>query len=360
MQEGATNPSRDFWCGRRVVVIGNTGFKGTWLSLWLHRLGATVVGVSLPPPTDPSLHALAHLAKLVPTVHSDIRDFHAVQAVLDELKPEIVFHLAAQALVRLSYRLPLETYATNVMGTAHVLEAIRLLPSVRSVVIVTSDKCYEDRQWPWAYRETDAMGGFDPYSSSKACAELVTAAYRRSFLDRVGIATARAGNVIGGGDWAPDRLLPDCMRALAAGEPIAIRHPEAIRPWQHVLEPLDGYLLLAEHLALDGADFSDAWNFGPADADARPVGWIADRIVEQWGDGATWCHNPGDAAHETTSLKVDASRARMRLGWAPRLSLQHALCWTIEWHRRLTDGEPALALMDEQLSRYGAMGRTRP
>jgi CDP-glucose 4,6-dehydratase len=352
MQGGKAGPSREFWNGRRVLVVGNTGFKGAWLGLWLRRLGANVIGLSLPPPTTPSLFALAGLADLVPTDRVDIRDAVAVRTTLRDQRPEFVFHLAAQSLVRPSYREPVETYATNVMGTVHVLEAVRATPTVRGVIVVTSDKCYENREWPWAYRETEPMGGHDPYSSSKGCAELVTAAYRRSFLTEIGVASVRAGNVIGGGDWADDRLLPDCMRALAAGEAIAIRNPHAVRPWQHVLDPLCGYLVLAERLAGDPADFSDAWNFGPAEDDARPVAWIAERIVAQWGDGARWFHACTDAPHEADSLKVDASKARRHLGWAPRLRLEEALAWTVEWHRCLTAGQSPRALTDRQIARY--------
>lgn len=359
MQDGTASPNREFWNGRRVLVVGNTGFKGSWLSLWLHRLGARVSGLSLPPPTEPSLFALAGLSDLVPTIRADIRALAAVRAAMEAQRPDVVFHLAAQALVRTSYREPVETYATNVMGTVHVLEAARLVPTVRCVVVVTSDKCYENREWPWAYRETEALGGYDPYSSSKGCAELVTAAYRRSFFstDRtVGIATVRAGNVIGGGDWAEHRLLPDCIRAIGAGKAIAIRSPGAVRPWQHVLEPLCGYLMLAEQLDADPAGFSDAWNFGQPDHEARPVAWIASRIVAQWGDDATWLSAPGDdALHESTTLKVDAARARVRLGWAPRLRIDDALAWTVEWHQRLAAGEPAMALTDRQIARYGAL-----
>jgi CDP-glucose 4,6-dehydratase len=346
-------PSRAFWDGRRVLVVGHTGFKGSWLSLWLHRLGAQVAGLSLPPPTEPSLFVLAGLGDLVATMTGDIRELGSVLCAMRDWQPEIVFHLAAQALVRRSYREPVETYATNVMGTVHVLEAVRAVGSVRAVVVITSDKCYENREWPWPYRETDAIGGHDPYSSSKGCAELVTAAYRRSFLaGSTGVATARAGNVIGGGDWAEDRLLPDCMRALTAGRRIVIRNPHAIRPWQHVLEPLCGYLLLAERLAAEAAAFDDAWNFGPADEDARPVSWLASRVVEHWGAGAAWSPESDDGPNESASLRVDASRARMHLGWSPRLQLETALAWTVEWHRRLAGGETALALTNEQLAQY--------
>jgi len=358
--ESLAKPCRNFWRGRRVLVLGNTGFKGSWLSLWLYRLGARVCGLSLAPPTEPSLFALAGLHRLVPTVLGDIRNLEVVRETMQAKQPEIVFHLAAQPLVRLSYREPVETYATNVMGTVHVLEAVRSAPSVRGLVVVTSDKCYENHEWPWAYRETEAMGGHDPYSSSKGCAELVVSAYRRSFFAgacerNVGVATARAGNVIGGGDWAEDRLLPDCMKALSDGRRIEVRSPHAVRPWQHVLEPLRGYLRLAECLDADAAQFADAWNFGPVEDDARPVSSLVSQVVEQWGQGAAWCVASADARHETTWLKVDASRARMKLGWAPQLRLDQALAWTVEWHRRLNAGEAALALADEQLARYLAM-----
>ena len=355
------NPSRDFWKGRRVLIVGHTGFKGSWLGLWLHRMEALVAGLSLPAPTDPSLFQLAGLQALLPTTYGDIRNLGVVNDAMREWQPDVVFHLAAQSLVRLSYQLPVETYATNVMGTVHVLEAARAVPSVRSIVVITSDKCYENREWPWAYRETEAMGGHDPYSSSKGCAELVASAYRRSFFSppdgrKVGVATARAGNVIGGGDWAQDRLLPDCMNALCAGRTIEIRNPHAVRPWQHVLEPLSGYLRLAERLHEDPDVFGDAWYFGPADEDARPVSWIASLIVEEWGDAATWSVVSGEAPHEASYLKVDASRARMQLGWAPRLGLRDGLAWTIDWHKRLQSREQPLALTDEQIVRYCEMG----
>jgi CDP-glucose 4,6-dehydratase len=360
--ESMVNPTASFWTGRRVLVVGHTGFKGSWLSIWLHRLGARVAGLSLPPPTTPSLFELAGLQDLISTNFGDIRDLAVVTDAMRNWRPEIIFHLAAQALVRRSYREPVETYATNVMGTVHVLESVRTAPSVETVVVVTSDKCYENREWLWPYRETEAMGGYDPYSSSKGCAELVTSAYRRSFYSAsagrsVGIATARAGNVVGGGDWSEDRLLPDCMRALSAGRQIEIRNPHAIRPWQHALEPLCGYLILAERLNADSESFGDAWNFGPAEDDARPVSWIASQIVEQWGSNAGWSLVTKDAPHEATYLRVDASQARMRLGWAPRLRLEDALDWTVTWHRRLNSGEPALALSDEQIARYCQMDR---
>jgi CDP-glucose 4,6-dehydratase len=346
------NPRGDFWRGRRVLVVGHTGFKGGWLSLWLHSMGASVTGLSLPPPTEPSLFALAGLDALIETQIGDIRDFATVAAALARWRPEVVFHLAAQALVRRSYREPIETFATNVLGTVHVLEAIRATPSVRSTVVVTSDKCYENREWPWAYREVDPVGGDEPYSASKGCAELVAASYRHAFFPA--IATARAGNVVGGGDWAEDRLLPDCIRALTAREPIAIRNPHAVRPWQHVLEPLCGYLILAERLAENPTRFGDAWNFGPSADHAQPVGWVASKVVEHWRERATWDVISGDGPHEAEALIVDASKARARLGWKPRLTLPEALRWTVEWYRRQAAGEPALALTESQIAEYVA------
>ena len=295
------SPSSAFWHDRRVLVTGHTGFKGAWLSLWLSRLGARVTGLALAPETSPSLFTLAGLAERVDSRLGDIRSRAIVDAVVAESRPEVVFHLAAQALVRRSYADPVATYETNVMGTAHVLEAARRADGLRAVVVVTSDKCYENREWWWPYREDDALGGYDPYSSSKGCAELVTAAWRRSYFggpaSPAGVASARAGNVIGGGDWAEDRLVPDCMRAFGTSTPVVIRRPAAVRPWQHVLEPLAGYLLLAERLA-EGPGFAEAWNFGPSVDDARPVSWVVDRLVRFWGGDARWAHDGSEQPHE--------------------------------------------------------------
>ena len=311
---GVVRPSAAFWSGKRVLISGHTGFKGAWLGLWLRRLGARVSGLSLPP-ENPSLFVAAGLDRLVDGHYADIRDLDAVKRIMRQVEPEIVLHLAAQSLVRRSYAEPVETYATNVMGTVHVLAATNATPSIRSVVIVTSDKCYENREWFWAYREEEPMGGHDPYSSSKGCAELITSAWRKSYgagERSLGIASVRAGNVVGGGDWATDRLLPDCMRALSEGRVIGIRNPAAIRPWQHVLDPLSGYLLLAERLTEDPKSFGEGWNFGPVADDAHSVAWIADRIVAAWGDTARWATVGNDALHEAHFLKVDASKARAR------------------------------------------------
>ena len=321
--------NREFWKDRRVFVTGHTGFKGSWLCTWLVDAGARVTGYALAPDTRPSLFDSAGVEQGMTSILADVRDAAAIQSALTASGAEIVFHLAAQSLVRESYRAPVETYATNVMGTANVLEAVRNTPSVRAVVVVTSDKCYENREWSWPYRESDPLGGHDPYSSSKACAELVAAAYRASF--HVPIATARAGNVIGGGDWAKDRLVPDLMRAFAKGEAAVIRNPLAIRPWQHVLEPLHGYLILAESL-LRG-EHADAWNFGPGDADVKPVQWVADELVRRWGNGASWTQDSGSHPHEAHMLKLDSAKARTQLHWMPRLSLSEALDWIVEWHR---------------------------
>lgn len=354
--EDLVSPSARFWQGKRVLVTGHTGFKGTWLSLWLRALGAEVVGLSLPA-TEPSLFRTAGIDGLVKSHYGDIRELRAVSDIFDKERPEIVLHLAAQSLVRASYRDPIETFATNIMGTAHVLAGARAAGSVRAVVVVTTDKCYENRDWLWAYRETDRLGGRDPYSASKACAELVTSAWRSSFQsDDMAIASARAGNVIGGGDWAEDRLIPDCIRAISKGQVIVIRNPGATRPWQHVLDPLCGYLTLAERMVAKPEQFSEAWNFGPVEEDARPVEWIADRIVTGWGDGAAWKHVPqAGAVHEATFLKVDASKARQRLAWRQRLRLEEGLDWTIAWYRAFREGASARALTEDQIARFSTI-----
>lgn len=314
-----------FYRGRRVLVTGHTGFKGSWLSLCLARLGAEVTGYSLPPATEPSLFQGARVGGLLRSHLGDIRDQAALSSVVRESQPEIVFHLAAQPLVRDSYRFPVETFATNVMGTVHLLEALRGCGSVRAVVNVTSDKCYDNREWDRGYREEDHLGGFDPYSNSKACSELVTASFRSSYFNPaayarhgVALATARSGNVIGGGDWAADRLVPDILRSLLAGEVVRVRNPQAVRPWQHVLEPLDGYLTLGQKLYQEGPRFGEAWNFGPHEADAEPVERIVQRICRLWGGSARYEIDRGEHPHEARYLKLDCSKARSVLGWRPR------------------------------------------
>lgn len=339
------NPDPTFWRNRAVFLTGHTGFKGGWLSLWLQDLGATLTGYALEPPTQPSLFDVAQVGMGMTSIIADIRDQCSLQQAMRDAQPEVVFHLAAQPLVRQSYRTPVETYATNVMGTVHLLEAVRHTPSVRAVVNVTSDKCYENREWVWGYRENEPMGGHDPYSSSKGCVELITSAYRSSFFNPaahvkhgVALASARAGNVIGGGDWAEDRLIPDLLRAIAAGQPASIRSPNAIRPWQHVLEPLSGYLLLAEKLHTDGPAFAEGWNFGPNDADARPVQWLVEHLTAIWGLGANWQLDTNLQPHEAHSLKLDCAKVRSRLGWSPRWQLAEAISRIVGWHQALLAG----------------------
>ena len=347
--------SPDFWKDKRVFLTGHTGFKGSWLSLWLQSLGATLRGLSLEPPTEPALFNVAHVANGMEHCIGDIRDFSTVKKQFAEFKPEIVIHMAAQPLVRLSYEQPIETYATNVMGTVHVLEAARRAGSVKAIVNVTTDKCYENREWVWGYRENEPMGGHDPYSNSKGCAELVSSAYRKSFFNdsEIGMATARAGNVIGGGDWAKDRLVPDILRALQAGESVLIRNPHAIRPWQHVLEPLSGYLLLTESLYIQDQVNAEGWNFGPRDEDARPVQWIVEHLCADWGGGASWTLQPGSHPHEANFLKLDISKARQRLQWQPKWSLEIALQKITEWHKAWLQGQDMRMFCLDQITQYG-------
>ena len=344
-----------FWRGRRIFVTGHTGFKGSWLSLWLVRLGAEVTGYALAPATKPSLFHLADVGQGLASVIGDIRDRARLEQAIAAAAPEIVIHMAAQALVRESYDDPVGTFDTNVMGTVALLDTVRRTPSVRAVVIVTSDKCYENREWVWGYREDEAMGGHDPYSASKGCAELVTAAYRRSFFaGGVALATARAGNVIGGGDWSTDRLVPDIMRALVAGMAVAIRNPHAIRPWQHVLEPLGGYLALAQALFTQGPEFAEGWNFGPREGDARPVEWIVRGLTEAWGDGAAWQVDDGPHPHEANYLKLDCAKAAARLGWRPRWTLDKALDSIVAFHRIVASGGSVRAEALRQIAEYEA------
>lgn len=347
-----TNP--DFWRSKRVLLTGHTGFKGGWLSLWLQSMGVVLRGLSLTPPTEPALFHVARIADGMEHHIGDIRDFATVLAQMNEFQPEIVIHMAAQPLVRLSYQQPIETYATNVMGTVHVLEAARQAGSVKAIVNITTDKCYENREWVWGYREDEPMGGHDPYSNSKGCAELVASAYRKSFLKEAGIAmaTVRAGNVIGGGDWALDRLVPDILKALERREPVLIRNPHAIRPWQHVLEPLSGYLLLAERLYSQGQADAEGWNFGPRDEDARPVQWIVEHLCNAWGDGASWALQVGDHPHEAHFLKLDISKARQRLQWAPRWGLETALNHITKWHQSWLAGQDMRAVCLRQINQY--------
>jgi CDP-glucose 4,6-dehydratase len=351
-----------FWAGKRVLVTGHTGFKGGWLALWLQKAGARVFGFSTLPPTEPNLFTVAKVQEgLEGHLIADIRDAEALSAAVRHSLAEIVFHLAAQPLVRYSYANPLETFSVNVMGTAQLLEVIRTSPSVRAVVNVTTDKCYENKEWVWGYRENEPLGGRDPYSGSKACSELVTTVYRESFLAQQGVhvATARAGNVIGGGDWAVDRLVPDFFRAYVAGRILEVRHPEAIRPWQHVLEPLSGYLLLAERLFTDGHSRTGAWNFGPEPAQARSVRWILERLQAELA-AVTWKEASGVKVHEAHYLKLDSSKAQAELGWQPRWDLEQALARTAQWYLSWRSGGDLRELCLQQIAAYESCGARQP
>jgi CDP-glucose 4,6-dehydratase len=354
--------NRSFWKGRRVFLTGHTGFKGSWLSLWLDALGATVTGYALDPPTQPNLFEQAGVVGTVHSICGDIRDFPRLKNAIAECGPEVVIHMAAQSVVRRGYEDPIENYSSNVMGTVHVLEALRQLKQPCAVVNVTSDKCYENREWVWGYRENDTMGGRDPYSNSKGCAELVTTAFRESFFPPelvgqhgVALASARAGNAIGGGDWTSDQLIPDLMRAFLAGKPCLIRNPAASRPWQFVLEPLRGYLMLAERLAKDGGRFASGWNFGPADTDAQPVSWIADELVRSWGKAAAWTQDTATHPHEAYALKLDASKAKTCLGWQPVFPLKQALGWIVEWYWAFEAGVDLQRLTRKQIEQFEAL-----
>lgn len=350
---GVVDPA--FWASKRVFLTGHTGFKGSWASLWLQQMGAELTGFALAPPTDPSLFEVARVSEGMTSIIGDIRDVELLSRSLREADPEIVIHMAAQPLVRASYDDPVGTYATNVMGTVHLLEAVRKAPSVRAVCVVTTDKCYENREWVWGYREDEPMGGYDPYSNSKGCSELVVSAYRRSFFqgeDRVAIASGRAGNVIGGGDWAADRLVPDVLRAIAAGKLVSIRNPLSIRPWQHVLEPVSGYLVLCQALWNDPTKTADAWNFGPRDDDARPVQWIVEHLCGLWGDGASWTRDTSVQPHEANYLKLDISKARAGLGWQPRWTLGEALEAIANWQRGWLSGADMRTYCLNDLERF--------
>lgn len=352
---------KSFWQEKRVFITGHTGFKGAWLCLWLHSLGANVTGYALQPPTSPNLFDICRLDKLVESIRGDVRNEADLQHALYKTKPEIVVHMAAQPLVRESYVRPSVTYATNVMGTVNLLEAVRSCASVRVVVNVTTDKCYENREWVWGYRENEPLGGYDPYSSSKACSELVTASYRNSFFSpkdykkhNVAIATARAGNVIGGGDWAKDRLIPDCINSLLENQTIAIRNPQAIRPWQHVLEPLGGYLLLAQKLYQEGTSFGESWNFGPCDSEAKSVEWMVKTLCEQWGSHAFYEIDTCQQLHEANYLKLDCSKANIRLGWLPKWDAKTALSKVVEWYKLYQQEQDMRNLCLHQIQSYGS------
>lgn len=332
------NVDSSFWKDKKVFLTGHTGFKGGWLSFWLTSMGAKVTGYALAPNTVPSLFDVLSIGSLIEESHiGDVRDLRSLQSAMSKVRPDVVIHMAAQALVRYSYINPVETYATNIMGTVNLLESIRSVNSVRATVIVTTDKCYENKEWVWGYRECESIGGRDPYSSSKGCAELVTSAYRQSYFSAVDninmVATARAGNVVGGGDWSVDRLIPDAIKAFEAGKPVIIRNPTATRPWQHVLEPLSGYLILAQELYERGADFSSSWNFGPADEDNRSVQDVLNILIDGWGESASWKKGGGEQLHEAGLLKLDCSKSRAELGWMPKWGLPTAIQKVIQWEK---------------------------
>jgi CDP-glucose 4,6-dehydratase len=348
----------EFWIGKKVLITGHTGFKGSWLCLWLQNLGADVIGYSLQPPTQPNLFDLACVSKGMKSIHGDVLNFQSLASVIRDHQPEVVFHLAAQSLVRRSYEDPVGTYATNVLGTVHLLQAVKDIPSVRSVVVVTTDKCYENRGDQRAYRETDRLGGADLYSSSKAAAELATAAFRESFFaktrpgPRTGVATARAGNVIGGGDWGADRLIPDVMRAALENKELLVRNPTAVRPWQHVLDPLSGYLLLAESLWRQPDEFSEGWNFGPDEQEAVPVSGVLDRLRELWVPNIRWRADESSHPHEAQYLRLDCNKAKTRLGWKPQWNLHSALEATVQWYKAYQSRQDVREVVASQIRSY--------
>ena len=345
---------QEFWQGKKVLITGHTGFKGSWLAFWLDLLGAEVCGFSLAPDSQPNLFENLQLESKILSVIGDVRDLENFQKTLESFQPEIVLHLAAQSLVRRSYREPVDTYTTNVIGTINILEAVRKNDFVKSIVIITTDKVYENKEWHWAYRENERLGGFDPYSNSKACAELAVSSYRNSFFAESDclIATARAGNVIGGGDWSEDRLLPDVFRSLIFGDKLEIRNPASIRPWQHVLEPLAGYLKLAQKLYEGEKSFSDAWNFGSEDADAKPVGWILEKIKNVWNGDVNWEISQAKQPHEAKLLKLDSTKAKNELNWLPKLNLEDAINLTAEWYQGFKDKKDLIELTKSQIEFY--------
>ena len=355
-----------FWRGRNVFITGHTGFKGSWLSLWLQRLSAHVVGYSLPAPTVPSLHEVADVKSGMVSITGDVRDYPRLRESLEKHRPEVIFHMAAQSVVRLSYQDPIDTYSTNVMGTVNLLEAVRRLPGKVAVVNVTTDKTYQNNEWIWGYRETDRLGGYDPYSNSKACSELVTQSFRDSFFaasaergSDKSIATARAGNVIGGGDWTRDQLIPDAVNAFHEGRPVVLRNPHAVRPWQFVLDCLGGYMTLAEKISTEGAKHSGAWNFGPYQEDSLSVQGVVERLIAKWPGKASWGRDSGLHPHEAGNLRLDTSKTTLQLGWRPRLMVADSLDWIVDWYGRYFQGADPRALCLEQIGRFEELGPAR-
>ncbi len=349
----------EFWKNKKVLITGHTGFKGSWLSLWLQKMGAELIGYSLPPPTNPNLFSLAKVASGMVSINGDIRNLDTFSKVVQEYKPEIIIHMAAQALVKYSHFNPVETYSTNVMGTVNVLESVRHTDCVQVVLIVTSDKCYENKEWLWGYRENEPMGGYDPYSSSKGCAELVTLAYQKSYFKagsslfkNIGVASVRAGNVIAGGDWANDRLIPDLIRAFMGKQAACIRNPNATRPWQFVLEPINGYLTVVENLWEDRVKYSGAWNFGPNEDDAKPVSWVVKQLAEKWGTDVKWENVSSEDVLEANKLKLNCSKAKSQLGWKPKLPLTSTLAWIIDWYKCYREGKDIQEITLKQIADY--------
>ena len=345
----------EFWNGKKVFITGHTGFKGSWLSLWLQSMGALVKGYALEPPTSPSLFVEAKVANNMESEIGDIRNLDTLKASMTAFNPDVLIHMAAQPLVRLSYLEPVETYAINVMGTVNVLESARSCSNLKAIVSVTTDKCYENKEWEWGYRENEPMGGHDPYSNSKGCAELVTSAYRKSFFNSPGtpsLASARAGNVIGGGDWAEDRLIPDILKSFESNKPVIIRNPLSTRPWQHVLEPLSGYLVLAQQLFSKGDEFAEGWNFGPKEEDSKPISWILDKMLTDWGNGAGWELDTNNNPHEAKFLKLDCSKAAYKLHWQPRWDLEYTLRTIVSWHQKWSEGKNMNEICLQEIARY--------
>ena len=354
----------EFWKNKKVLITGHTGFKGSWLCLWLQKMGAELTGYSLPPPTNPNLFSLAKVASGMVSINGDIRNLDNFSKVVQEYKPEIIIHMAAQPLVKHSHFNPVETYSTNVMGTVNVLESARRTDSVQVALIVTSDKCYENKEWLWGYRENEPMGGYDPYSSSKGCAELVTLAYKKSYFKdgdplfkNIGVASVRAGNVIAGGDWAKDRLIPDLIKAFMEKQVAYIRNPNAIRPWQFVLEPINGYLTVVEKLWEDRFKYSGAWNFGPNEDDAKPVSWVVKQLATQWGADAKWEMVPTTYPHEANNLTLNCSKAKSQLGWSPRLSLSSTLTWIVDWYKCYREGKDIQEITQKQIADYQSVAK---
>jgi CDP-glucose 4,6-dehydratase len=344
----------NFWQGKKVLITGHTGFKGGWLSLWMKHLGADVVGYSLKPPTSANLFVAANIANEINSIEGDVRNERQLSQVIKQFQPEIVFHMAAQSLVRKSYDDPVVTFESNVMGTVHVLNAIRFSDKTRVVINVTSDKCYENKEWPWGYRENDPLGGSDPYSASKGCAEIITGAFRHSFYTQKGIhlASVRAGNVIGGGDWAKDRIIPDIIRSCVNGQSPIIRNPHAIRPWQHVLEPLNGYITLAETLWNSGEEFAAGWNFGPKEENILTVGQLTEKVLNLWGTDLEWFYDKSSHLHEAQMLRLDCSKAKSLLGWIPKLNIEQTLEWTVNAYKLYHEGYKMKTIVMEQIKAY--------